>query len=89
LSDPVGYFSPHSDDIHCFPLISAYRIHCVPILGSTRIRRDSGSSSIKKSSEFAVWDDIRFHAKTPQLLASELLGLDKNRQVPSIGVFRI
>ena len=60
-----------------------------PILGSVRIRRDSGSSGIKKWSEFVVWDDTGFHDKTPQLLASELVGLDKNREVPSIGFFRI
>jgi len=60
-----------------------------PILGSLRIRRDSGSSGTKNSSEFAVLDDTGFHAKTSQLLASELVGLDKSRQVPSIGVFRI
>ena len=60
-----------------------------PILGSVRIRRDSGSSDIKKWSEFVVWDDTGFHDKTLQWLMSEHVGLYKNGGVPFIGFFRV
>jgi hypothetical protein len=30
-SDTIGYFPPNSDNIDCFPVISAYRVRGVPI----------------------------------------------------------